>query len=69
MKTCEQYANEHKQFSVDPNPSKSKSKTVYMCGRVNNVVYPDNLQLNDHVLPWVQKADHLGHVLSQQPRL
>ena len=36
-----------------------------MCSTENNVVYPDNLQLNDHVLPWVQKADHLGHVLSQ----
>ena len=67
LKICEQYANEHNlQFSVDENPSKSKSKAIYMCGRVNNVVYPDNLQLNDHVLPWVQKADHLGHVLSQQ---
>ena len=67
LKICVKYANEHNlQFSVNPNPSKSKSKAVYMCGRVNNVVYPDNLQLNDHVLPWVQKADHLGHVLSQQ---
>ena len=36
-----------------------------MCGTLTNVDYPDNLQLYDHVLPWVQQADHLGHVLSQ----
>ena len=66
LKVCETYATEHNlQFSVDPNPNKSKSKAIYMWGTDKNVVYPDNLQLNDHVLPWVQKADHLGHVLSQ----
>ena len=65
-RTCENYANEHNlQFSVDPNPNKSKSKAIYMCGRTNNVVYPDRLQLYDQVLPWVKQADHLGHVLSQ----
>ena len=55
LKVCETYATEHNlQFSVDPNPNKSKSKAIYMCGTDKNVVYPDNLQLNDHVLPWVQ---------------
>ena len=36
-----------------------------MCGRGNNAVYPDWLQLYDQGLPWVKQADHLGHVLSQ----
>ena len=49
LKVCETYATEHNlPFSVDPNPTKSKSKAIYMCGTDNNVVYPDNLQLNDH---------------------
>ena len=62
---CQDYASEHNlNFSVDPSPAKSKSK-IYMCGTLTNVDYPDNLQLYDHVLPWVQQADHLGHVLSQ----
>ena len=66
LRICETYATEHNlQFSVDPNPNKSKSKAIYMCGKSNNVVYPDRLQLYDHVLPWVKQADHLGHVLSQ----
>ena len=66
LKIFQDYATDHNlTFSVDPNPAKSKSKAIYMCVTEKNVVYPDNLQLNDHVLPWVQKADHLGHVLSQ----
>ena len=56
----EDYASEHNlNFSVDPNPAKSKSKAIYMCGTLTNVDYTDNLQLYDHVLPWVQQANHL----------
>ena len=70
LKVCEDYAREHNlQFSVDPSPTKSKSKAIYMCGTSKNVTYPDNLQLDDHVLPWVKQADHLGHVLSQDCNL
>ena len=66
LKVCEDYAKEHNlQFSVDPNPTKYKSKAIYMCGTSNNGTYPDNLPLDDHVLPWVKQADHLCHVLSQ----
>ena len=66
LNVCQSYASDHNlQFSVDPNPGKSKSKAIYMCGTLKNVVYPDNLKLYDHDLPWVQQADHLGHVLSQ----
>ena len=66
LKLCETYASDHNlDFSVDPNPTKSKSKAIYMCGTDRNVVYPDMLQLYGQALPWVQRADHLGHVLSQ----
>ena len=66
LKVCQDYASEHNlEFSVDPNPAKSKSKAIYMCGTTRNVVFPDNLKLYDEILPWVQHADHLGHVLSQ----
>ena len=66
LNVCQTYASDHNlQFSVDPNPAKSKSKAIYMCGSLKNVVYPDNLKLYDQDLPWVQQADHLGHVLSQ----
>ena len=66
LKLCEDYAKDHNlYFSVDPNPAKSKSKAIFMCGTERNVVYPDNLKLYDQPLPWVKRADHLGHVLSQ----
>ena len=66
LQICQEYASEHNlTFSVDPNPAKSKSKAIYMCGTEKNVVFPDNLKLYGEVLPWVQHADHLGHVLSQ----
>ena len=51
-------------FSTDPNPSNSKSKCVYMCGK-ENVVYPKKLSLHGKELPYVKHANHLGHELSQ----
>ena len=66
LNICQAYASEHNlQFSVDPNPAKSKSKAIYMCGTDKNVIYPANLKLYDEDLPWVRQANHLGHVLSQ----
>ena len=38
---------------------------MYMCGKVNNVVYPVHLQLYGVDLPWVTHATHLGHELHQ----
>ena len=52
-------------FSTDPNPVKSKSKCIFMCGSVRNVQYPAALQLYGVDLPWVQTATHLGHELHQ----
>jgi hypothetical protein len=48
-------------FSTDPNPSKSKSKAVYMVGRKRGLAKPSPMLLSGRPLPWVQRATHLGH--------
>ena len=66
LATCERFAAENNlKFSTDPDPVKSKTKCVYMCGRLNNVLYPASLQLYGVDLPWVTSAVHLGHELHQ----
>ena len=66
LETCERFAAENNlKFSTDPDPVKSKTKCIYMCGRLNNVQYPASLQLYGVDLPWVTSAVHLGHELHQ----
>ena len=66
VSVCERYGVEHNLvFSTDPNPSKSKTKCIFFCGRVNNVEYPAPVLLDGKELPWVQSAEHLGHTLHQ----
>ena len=69
LEVCEDYARDHNLvFSCDDNPVKSKSKTIYMCGRSGKNVpesVPVNLQLYGKNLPWVPSATHLGHELHQ----
>ena len=66
LKVCEKYAREHNiSFTTDPNPAKSKTKCLYMCGNMNTRKYPAYLQLNGSDLPFVTTATHLGHELSQ----
>ena len=63
---CESFAEENNlKFSTDPNPAKSKTKCIYMCGKLNNVQYPAPLKLYGVNLPWVTHAVHLGHELHQ----
>ena len=38
---------------------------MYFCGRMGQVKYPAPVQLEGEDLPWVEQADHLGHVLHQ----
>ena len=64
LRICEQYAAENNlEFSTDPNPDKSKSKCIFMCGHLKKA-QPANLQLYGVDLPWVKTATHLGHELS-----
>ena len=66
LQCCEEYATEHNlQFSTDPNPGKSKSKCIFFTGKMRNQSYPDKLVLLGQELPWVEQANHLGHILHQ----
>ena len=65
LRVCEEYAEEcNLQFSTDPNPQKSKSKCLFMCGYMDPD-YPAPLKLCGRDLPWVVHATHLGHELHQ----
>ena len=66
LQCCEEYALEHNlEFSTDPVPAKSKSKCIYFTGKMRNQTCPDKLQLLGQLLPWVEQANHLGHILHQ----
>ena len=62
LSLCESWAlNNNVFFSTDPNPEKSNSKIVYMCGLNTGLAKPAPLLLNGSALPWVRSATHLGH--------
>ena len=66
VKVCEEYGVEHNLvFSTDPNPARSKTKCVLFCGVKTKVRYPAPVMLDGKALPWVERCDHLGHVLQQ----
>ena len=50
-------------FSTDPDPSKSKSKLIFVCGRQIGLAKPAPLYLCGCPLPFVATASHLGHKL------
>ena len=67
IKEAEMFASSHNiLFSTDPNPSRSKSKCLWFCGKAGQVAYPAPIILNGDALPWVETATHLGHELHQQ---
>ena len=65
--TCERFAGLNNiQFSTNADPDKSKSKAIYMIGlRGGGEQKPAPLLLCGRSLPWVARADHLGHALSE----
>ena len=67
LNTCEKYALDlNLFFSTDPNPKKSKSKSIFMTGsRLRHVPKPVPLQLYGRDLPWVTSATHLWHELHE----
>ena len=66
LDTCQRFALKYNlQFSTDPNPDKSKTKCIFVCGRAKAKDKPVNLVLDGKVLPWVEAAVYLGHVLHQ----
>ena len=52
-------------FSTDINPSKSKSKCIFVCESNRNLEKPAPLTLCGKILPYVRQADHLGNVLTE----
>ena len=63
---CEQFAiRNNLEFSTDPDPSKSKTKCIFVCGQAKTLEKPANLKLLGRELPWVQSAAHLGHELHE----
>ena len=65
LMVCEAYASKNNLvFSTDPDPKKSKTKCLYMCGS-SAMNYPTRLTLNNRPLPFVPEALHLGHHLHQ----
>ena len=53
-------------FSTNEDPKRSKSKAIYVVGpRGARLQRPLPLQLCGRPLPWVERAEHLGHTLHQ----
>ena len=66
LAVCQKYAEAHNiTFSVDANPTKSKTKMLYVCGDMEYENYPAQLVFCGRPLPFVKTALHLGHTLSQ----
>ena len=64
---CEKFTLENNiQFSTDDDPSKSKSKVIYVVGpQGGGGPRPLPLVLCGRALAWVQKAEHMGHTLHE----
>ena len=63
---CEAWAEDYNvHFSTDMDPSKSKSKVIYMCGQRKDLCKPAPVTLCGRPLPYVQSATHLGHELHE----
>ena len=66
LNLCEDFATRNNlQFSTDPNPTKSKTKCIFMVGKRKNLSKPVPLVLSGKELPWVASATHLGHELHE----
>ena len=57
--------NNNIMFSTDPDPGRSKSKAIYVVGPQGPKTKPAPLILCGSALPWVIRAEHLGHTLSE----
>ena len=67
LRRCEDFAKTNNiQFSTHDDPSRSKSKVLYVVGpRGGALPRPEPLVLCGRPLPWVERAEHLGHTLHQ----
>ena len=66
LDTCEAFAvRNNLLFSTDPNPCKSKTKSIFICGRKTGLAKPVPLTLYGKELPWVSTGTHLGHEIHE----
>ena len=66
LDTCQRFALKYNlMFSTDPNPEKSKTKCIFVCGRKKTLQKPDPLHLDGKVLPWVESPVHLGNFIHE----
>ena len=67
LRTCEAFTELNNiQFSTHQDPRCSKSKALYVVGpRGGALQRPEPLLLCGRPLPWVERAEHLGHALHQ----
>ena len=67
LQKCEKFCMENNiQFSTHEDPSRSKSKALNVVGpRGGGLPRPVPLKLCGRPLPWVERAEHLGHALHQ----
>ena len=65
LDACEDFGTRNNlKFSTDNDPSKSKTKSLFMCGK-KKLVRPAPLKLYGFELPWVRTANHLGNELCE----
>ena len=71
LRTCEAFTEQNNiQFSTHEDPSRSKSKALYVVGpRGGALPRPTPLLLCGRPLPWVERAEHLGHALHQDGQM
>ena len=67
LRICEKFTfTNNISFSTHEDPGRSKSKAIYVVGPSGGAQpQPAPLQLCGWPLPWVERADHLGHTLTQ----
>ena len=68
---CEEFAKDNNiQFSTNKDPSKSKTKVMFMGPHHNQRTQkPLPLLLDGKPLPWVERVDHLGHVFTSNGQM
>ena len=67
LEICKSFKAENNiQLSTNEDPVQSKSKVLYVVGpRGGQLPWPASLILCSRLLPWVERAHHLGHALHQ----
>ena len=67
LDSCEKFAADHNvKFSTDDDPNRSKCKAIYVSGpRGGSLPKPVPVKLCGRDLPWVARAEHLGHALCE----